>query len=379
VIPNFELPKGAMRAIVAAAFALMLMSPAHAADYYYSDVAYDWTGVYGGVHAGFIQANVNVDQNKVPVGGLELSYERDFDGFVGGALGGVNFQAGSFVFGLDMDFGGAVADGEGTAHGKGTAGGEDTVEDIRFQHGIDWAAHIRGRLGFALDRVLVYGAGGLALADFDVKSSRGVQGNNQLDDGGHATGWSAGGGLEYAVTDNLLVRAEYLHDAYTDEKAICGLILGCNNLEVGFTDNIVRLGVSWKFMGGMAFGQESSPSSYSGGGAVSSIGAPLGLATPVLAAKSPLNTSTTGTATQRTVTGIHQNDQLRTTPDAQLDATNPSGTSGSASDQPAGSTARSTYDTASGQEAIDSNVDVDGPGQLSPPTAFELGGWAPKP
>ena len=378
-----------MRAIVAAAFALMLMSPAHAADYYYSDVAYDWTGVYGGVHAGFVQANVTVDQNKVPIDGLDVSYERDFNGFVGGAIGGVNFQAGSFVFGLDMDFGGVAADGEGTAHGKGTVNGEDIEEDIRFQHGIDWAAHVRGRLGFALDRLLVYGAGGLAIADFDVQSSRGVQGNNRLDDGGHATGWSAGGGLEYAATDNLLVRAEFLHDEYTDEKGICGLILGCNNFEVGFTDNIVRLGVSWKFMGGMAFGSESNPRSFSGGGAGigsgaspgagSSIGAPLGLSTPVLAAQSPLNTSTTGTPTQRTITGINQNEQLRTTPDAQLDATNPSGTSGKASDQPAGSTARST-DTATGRGAMDSNVDVDGPGQLSPPTTFELyGGRVPKP
>ena len=115
-----------MRAIVAAAFALMLMSPAHAADYYYSDVAYDWTGVYGGVHGGFIQANVSVEGRGQTIGGhpiidpLKLSYDRDFDGFVGGALGGVNFQAGSFVFGLDMDFGGVVADGGGTEHVEGT-------------------------------------------------------------------------------------------------------------------------------------------------------------------------------------------------------------------------------------------------------------------
>ena len=49
-----------MRKIVAAVFALMLASPAYAGDYF-DDVAYDWTGVYGGVHAGFVQANVNVD------------------------------------------------------------------------------------------------------------------------------------------------------------------------------------------------------------------------------------------------------------------------------------------------------------------------------
>ena len=139
----------------------------------------------------------------------------------------------------------------------------------------------------------------------------------------------------------------------------------------------------------MAFGAESNPRSFSGGGAGTgggaspgggSFGAPLGLSTSGIAAQSPLNTSTsTGTPTQRTITGINQNEQLRTTPDAQLDATNPSGTSGKASDQPAGSTARST-DTATGRGAMDSNVDVDGPGQLSPPTTFELyGGRVPKP
>ena len=115
----------------------MLASPANAADYF-ADVAYDWTGVYGGVHAGFIQANVNVDARPSKATHhrqAELSYERDVDGFVGGALGGVNFQAGNFVFGLDMDFGGVAADGDGTAHAKGTVGGEVIEEDIHFQHG----------------------------------------------------------------------------------------------------------------------------------------------------------------------------------------------------------------------------------------------------
>jgi outer membrane immunogenic protein len=371
-----------MRAIVAAAFALMLVSPAYAADFE-SDVIYDWTGVYGGVHAGFIQANVNVDahtrrliEGEPTTDRLNLSYERDVDGFVGGALGGVNFQAGYFVFGLDMDFGGVAAgDGEGTAHAKGTVGGEFIEEDVHFQHGMDWDAHVRGRLGFAMDRVFVYGAGGLAIADFDVKSNRGLQSDQDIDDGGHATGWSAGGGLEYAITENLLIRAEYLHDDFTEEGGICRTVANdcLDNVKIDFTNNIFRVGVSWKFMGGMGFGQESNPRSFSG------FGAPLGLSTPVLAAQSPLNTSTTGTPTQRTITGINQNEQLRTTPDAELDATNPSGTSGKASDQPAGSTARSTDDTATGRGAMDSNVDDDGPGQLSPPSAFELGGWVPKP
>jgi len=372
------------KAVVAAVFALVLVSPARASDYLTDVAAYDWTGVYGGVHAGFIQANVNVDaQTRLIVGEpttdrLNLSYERDVDGFVGGALGGVNFQAGYFVFGLDMDFGGVAAgDGDGTAHAKGTVGG-DVIEDIHFQHSMDWNAHVRGRLGFAMDRVFVYGAGGLAIADFDVKSNRGLQSDQDIDDGGHATGWSAGGGLEYAITDNLLVRAEYLHDDYTDEKGICHTVANdcLDNVNVGFTDNIVRLGVSWKFMGGMAFGQDSG-----GGvlpGSTSSIGAPLGLSTRALAAQSPLNTSTTGTPTQQTIAGIDRNEKLRITAGRQLSATKPSGTSGKSGDQPADPTARSTDDTATARGAMDSDVDADGPGQLSPPTAFELSGGRSK-
>jgi outer membrane immunogenic protein len=217
-------------AIVAAAFALVLASPAKASDYLTDIAPYDWTGVYGGLHAGFIQANASVESRDV-------NFDRDFDGFVGGVLGGVNFQAGNVVFGLDMDFGGVAAD-EGT----------DKADDVRFQHGMDWVAHIRGRLGYALDRLLLYAAGGLAIADFDVKA------NNGLDDGGHATGWSVGGGLEYALTDNVLVRAEFLHDEYPEEQTqVCSVTLVCTKFDVDFSDNIFRVGASWKFMSGMAF------------------------------------------------------------------------------------------------------------------------------
>jgi opacity protein-like surface antigen len=56
------------------------------------------------------------------------------------------------------------------------------------------------------------------------------------------------------VTDNVLVRAEYLHDEYSEEEFIVtDVTLVSDKFEVGFTDNIFRVGVSWKFMGGMAF------------------------------------------------------------------------------------------------------------------------------
>src|SRR5262245_19937231 len=113
-----------------------------------------------------------------------------------------------------------------------------------------------------------------------------------------------------------------------------------------------------------------------GGGAA---GAPLGPATPGTAAQSPLNPTTpAGTPSQRSVTGINQNQQLNTTPGAPSDTTGTE-TGNMPSDAPAGSTTTRTRvgpGTATGRVPKDTNADVasgvEGPGQLSRPTAFEL-------
>jgi hypothetical protein len=124
-----------------------------------------------------------------------------------------------------------------------------------------------------------------------------------------------------------------------------------------------------------------------GGASGGTVGAPLGPTTPGTAAPNPLNPSTaTGTPTERTLTGINQNQQLSSPSTTQPDAVNPGRVNGPAPDAPAGAnntrTGRSTISgTATGRVPDDSNADtgVDGPGQLSPPTAFELySGRVPK-
>jgi hypothetical protein len=136
---------------------------------------------------------------------------------------------------------------------------------------------------------------------------------------------------------------------------------------------------------GAAWAQTPGGGAGTGGG--SSVGVPLGPATPGTAAPNPLNPSAAvGTPTQRTTTGINQNEQLRSAPSTQPDAINPGQAGGRVSDMPAGPnntrTGRSTIGgTATGRVPQDSNVasGVDGPGQLSPPTAFELySGRVPK-
>ena len=141
-------------------------------------------------------------------------------------------------------------------------------------------------------------------------------------------------------------------------------------------------GAAWaQTQGGGGAATGGAGASPGGGGAT---GAPLGPATPGTAAQSPLNPTTpAGTPIQRAVTGVNQNQQLSTTPGAPSDTTG-TGTGNMPSDAPAGSTTTRTRvgpGTATGRVPKNTNVasDVEGPGQLSRPTAFELhSGRVPK-
>ncbi len=146
----------ALALLTGIAAAADLPPPMHSAAPMMSPVpiAYNWSGFYFGGHGGWGAGNGQIA-----------------DGFVIGGQIGVNMQWNSFVLGAEGD--GSFVDW-GNTNAVGTA-------------------RLRG--GFALDRFLVYGTGGAAFRDAS---------NN-------GTGWVAGGGGEYALTDNISVGVEYLH------------------------------------------------------------------------------------------------------------------------------------------------------------------------
>jgi outer membrane immunogenic protein len=110
---------------------------------------------------------------------------------------------------------------------------------------------VRGRLGYAFDRILVYVTGGAEFADVqNTFSSRGIIGafpGGTDSFSSVRTGWTLGGGVEYAIADNWSLRAEY---RYTDfgryfdyfANTYPGYFLGMH-----LTDNSVRAGFSCKF------------------------------------------------------------------------------------------------------------------------------------
>jgi outer membrane immunogenic protein len=135
-------------------------------------IAFNWSGFYLGGH-----------------GGWGWGSGAFADGFVIGGQIGANWQFNNFVVGAEGD--GSWVDWNGT----------DAVGTAR----------LRGGIGF--DRFLVYGTGGVALQDFE------------------DVGWVAGGGGEYAITDNVTVGVEYLHYDFDGDDA--DVIRGRVNLLFG--------------------------------------------------------------------------------------------------------------------------------------------------
>ena len=113
---------------------------------------------------------------------------------------------------------------------------------------------IRGRVGYALDRVLLYATGGVAFAGVNTNLTT----NSLLGLGGSfdsasntRVGWTVGGGLEYAVTNNWSIRAEYRYSNFGQATVypVNFAALGDTGAFINrhFTENRVQVGFSYKF------------------------------------------------------------------------------------------------------------------------------------
>ena len=199
-------------------------SAALAADI--APAAYDWTGLYIGLNGGY--AFHGTDRVGVPpdshVGDLNIN------GGYGGAQIGYNKQIDNIVLGLEGDIqGGSISDKFSNA----TTG-------YFAKDNLNWFGTFRGRAGFAADRVLFYGTGGVAFGggDYKIGSAAGSFSKNYS-----GVGWVAGAGVEYAVTDSLSIKAEYL---YTNFGRF-GVGAGALKTQATPDFHTVRIGVNFRF------------------------------------------------------------------------------------------------------------------------------------
>jgi outer membrane immunogenic protein len=185
--------------------------------------AYNWSGFYLGLNGGGGWGTSNWDS----AGSFNLS-----GGVVGGTAG-LNWQTGHAVLGLEGDVDWSSLKGSTTS--AACPAGCTTADD--------WLATVRGRAGYAFDRFMPYVTGGLAVGDIKA-STPGFAGATQTN-----AGWTAGGGVELALTSNWTAKAEYLHVDLGNLN--CGFncgVVGNNN--VSLKSDVVRGGVNFRFGGG---------------------------------------------------------------------------------------------------------------------------------
>ena len=205
--------------------------------------AFNWTGFYVGGHVGYTWGRDTtfeyLSANNLLVGG---PFRFHGNSFFGGIHAGDNYQYGPLVAGIEADI-----------DATGVRGGfYDAPNLARFNPGglvrtrIDAQGSLRGRLGYALDRLLIYGTGGFALADIKYSYNNpttGVTDNTSR----MRSGYTVGGGLEYAITDHLTSSIEYRYSNfgrfnYVSQAAFVGITGGQRP-----TSNAVRVGVGYKF------------------------------------------------------------------------------------------------------------------------------------
>lgn len=210
--------------------------------------AYDWTGFYLGLHGGYAWGESDVELSE-EVGGEIGDTSIDLDGWLAGVQGGFNYQMGSFVLGIEADA--SWSDIDGSSSEDGDIGGPVTYNsDLE----LEWLASVRLRGGFAIDRALIYGTGGIAFAqmNYDYDITDGVDTfTGSFDE--NMTGWTLGGGVEYAATQNFTVKLEYLYTDlgdFDDSTTVVGDALvpdGTYSVDGDVTFHTVKLGVNYKF------------------------------------------------------------------------------------------------------------------------------------
>jgi len=229
---------------------------------------YTWTGFYFGGNAGYGWGNADTDFDPLPdpvtFGDLApQTLQPDPSGFIGGGQIGYNWQWNKWlVLGIETDFQGTDIEGSHKRSpfldNDGDIANDNPDVFLEAHERMQWFGSTRGRIGISpWCRWLFYATGGVAYGDVDYSA------NTNFDNGTTypvrfsetKTGWTVGGGFEWALSHHWSVKTEYLYyDLGSTDRTQNQLFLGVPqgppffvhyNFET--TGNIVRGGFNFKF------------------------------------------------------------------------------------------------------------------------------------
>lgn len=204
---------------------------------------FTWTGFYLGANLGY-----GGGRFEYPFA-IELGYpvtgsaRLDSNGILGGAQVGYNWQFGNgFVLGVEADY--AFADIKGQVNVYAT----DGVTTLSAEAGgkLTGLGTVRARLGYAYDRTLFYATGGWAYGRAKSQLNAGANGlgfanaSKTVDQ----NGWALGAGIEYAFTNSVSFKTEYLYVDLGNDTLYADKF---SRLDLDTRLNIVRAGVNYRF------------------------------------------------------------------------------------------------------------------------------------
>jgi outer membrane immunogenic protein len=161
----------------------------------------NWTGFYIGAMGGY---------------GAENGSDGIRGGFGGGTTG-YNWQMNNLVFGLEADAAGADIRRSETALVLGVP--------VTATAKVDALGTVRGRFGFAVDQLLLYGTGGYAWADTKLSATTlGIT----ISDSKVLNGWTAGAGAEWMFAPHWSLKGEYLYRSFGNETFFAGTVSAVN-------------------------------------------------------------------------------------------------------------------------------------------------------
>jgi opacity protein-like surface antigen len=196
-----------------------------------------WAGPYLGFQAGYLSGRAEasfpatgefhfVDPKGATVGGT-AGFSAQWDRIVAGLEGDVNFVDATAT--IDTGF-------------------APTPSATQLRSAVNWNGHLRGRIGYAFDRTLLFASGGLAVAGVENRAFDNVTGAvaNWSDT---RAGWSIGAGAEYRIAPQASIRLEYIYDNY-GSKTLAAQSIGATTFgerESRLDTHTLRTGIFWRF------------------------------------------------------------------------------------------------------------------------------------
>ena len=231
--------------------------PGPAPAYYPVATVYDWGGAYVGINGGYAFGQSEWGSDPFNPSGLNSTGNFRVKGGLVGATMGVSGQWGAWVLSVEGDFDWQGLSGTSSSAfctsivTSQTIGA--TAAGLNCKTASNWIGTLRARVGYAWDRVLVYGTAGGAGANVETALS-GLPYQNNAE-----FGWTAGGGVELALADNWTFKAEYLFvdlgNAACNHGYSCGYDAAATAISpavngsyaVKLNENLVRVGINFKF------------------------------------------------------------------------------------------------------------------------------------